>query len=66
VRRTYISPGLGGKYNYQWSLLLPASCKVAYFDIWYITNDREILPSNFVASAIYQPRDEIWAEPGTW
>jgi len=43
-----------------------ASCRLVYFHIWYITNDREILPSNFMASVIYQPRDKIWAEPGTW
>jgi len=65
VRRTYISPGLDSKYNYKWSLLLPASCRLVYFHTRYITNDREILPSNFVASAIYQPRNEIWAEAGT-
>jgi len=62
VRPTYISPGLDSKYNYQWSLLLPASCRLVYFHIWHITNDREILPSNFVASVIHHPR----AEPGTW
>jgi len=66
VHRTYISPGLDSKYNYQWALLLPTSCRLVYFHIWYIKNDREILPSNFVASVIHQPRDEIWAEPGTW
>jgi len=66
VRYTYISPSLYINYNYQWSLLLPASCRLVYFHTWYTTNDREILPSNFVASAIYQPRDATWAEPGSW
>jgi len=41
-------------------------CRLVYFHTWYITNDREILPSNFVASAIYQLRDATWAELGSW
>jgi len=63
VRRSYISPNLDINYNYQFflSLLLAASCRFVYFRTWYITIDREMI---VVASAM--PRDETWAEPGTW
>jgi len=34
-----------------------------YCHTWYVINDREILPSNYVDPPIYQPCDATWAEP---